>query len=96
LARTHPHAVIIMDIGFIGLGHMGGGIAAKLLKPGRRLKVWNRSPEPVSLLVAEGAVAATNPADALDVDIAFSMLASDEIIEAVIVESSRWIGRAKA
>lgn len=76
-----------MDIGFIGLGHMGAGIAARLLKPGRALKVWNRSPEPVARLVAEGAAAAASPADALDVDIAFSMLASDEVIEAVVVGS---------
>ncbi len=76
-----------MDIGFIGLGHMGGGIAARLLKPGRPLKVWNRSPEPVARLVAEGAAAAASPADALDVDVVFSMLASDEVIEAVVVGS---------
>lgn len=76
-----------MDIGFIGLGNMGGGIAAKLLKPGRPLKVWNRSPAPVARLVAEGAAAAASPADALDVDVVFSMLASDEVIEAVVVGS---------
>jgi 3-hydroxyisobutyrate dehydrogenase-like beta-hydroxyacid dehydrogenase len=76
-----------MDIGFIGLGNMGGGIAAKLLKPGRRLKVWNRSPEPVARLEAEGAEAAATPAKALDVDIAFAMLANDEVFEAVILDS---------
>ncbi len=37
--------------------------------------------------MAEGAVAAASVADALDVDIAFSMLASDEVIEAAILES---------
>jgi 3-hydroxyisobutyrate dehydrogenase-like beta-hydroxyacid dehydrogenase len=76
-----------MDIGFIGLGHMGAGIAARLLKPGRRLKVWNRSPEPVARLVAQGALAAANPADALDSDIAFSMLANDDTIEEMILNS---------
>jgi 3-hydroxyisobutyrate dehydrogenase-like beta-hydroxyacid dehydrogenase len=76
-----------MDIGFIGLGHMGGAIAARLLKPGRRLKVWNRSPEPVARLVAKGAQAAASPAEALDADVAFSMLANDEAIEDVIVKS---------
>jgi 3-hydroxyisobutyrate dehydrogenase-like beta-hydroxyacid dehydrogenase len=76
-----------MDIGFIGLGHMGGGIAAKLLKPGRPLKVWNRSPGPVARLVAQGAEAAASPAEALDADVTFSMLANDEVIEALIVES---------
>ena len=76
-----------MDISFIGLGNMGGGIAAKLLKPGRRLKVWNRSREPVARLEAAGAMAVASPAEALDTDIAFSMLANDDVIEAVIVES---------
>jgi 3-hydroxyisobutyrate dehydrogenase-like beta-hydroxyacid dehydrogenase len=85
-AKASTRAVI-MDIGFIGLGNMGGGIAAKLLKPGRRLKVWNRSPEPIARLTAAGAQAATNVADALDADVAFSMLANDEAIEAVIVQS---------
>jgi hypothetical protein len=36
-----------MDIGFIGLGHMGSGIALNLLKRGHRIKVWNRSADPV-------------------------------------------------
>ncbi len=76
-----------MDIGFIGLGNMGGGIAAKLLEPGRRLRVWNRSPEPVARLVAAGAQAASSAADALDADVAFSMLANDDAIEAAIVGS---------
>ena len=76
-----------MDIGFIGLGHMGSGIAARLLKPGRRLTVWNRSPEPVARLVAQGAQAAATPAQALDAEIAFSMLANDEAIEATLLES---------
>lgn len=76
-----------MDIGFIGLGHMGSGIAARLLKPGRRLTVWNRSPEPVARLVAQGAQAAATPAQALDADIAFSMLANDEAIEATLLQS---------
>jgi 3-hydroxyisobutyrate dehydrogenase-like beta-hydroxyacid dehydrogenase len=76
-----------MDIGFIGLGHMGGGIAGRLLKPGRRLKVWNRSPEPVARLAAEGAAAASSAADAFDADVTFSMLANDDAIEEVIVAS---------
>jgi 3-hydroxyisobutyrate dehydrogenase-like beta-hydroxyacid dehydrogenase len=76
----------IMDIGFIGLGNMGGGIAAKLLKPGRRLRVWNRSPEPVARLVALGAEASPTPVEALDADVTFSMLANDDVLEAVIVE----------
>jgi 3-hydroxyisobutyrate dehydrogenase-like beta-hydroxyacid dehydrogenase len=85
---------MIMDVGFIGLGRMGAGIAAKLLKPGRRLIVWNRSKEPVSLLVSQGAVTAESPAEALDADITFSMLADDSVFDAVIVESGA-LGQAR-
>jgi 3-hydroxyisobutyrate dehydrogenase-like beta-hydroxyacid dehydrogenase len=85
--RNAAHWAVVMDIGFIGLGNMGGGIAAKLLKPGRRLKVWNRSPEPMARLETEGATAVSSAAEALDTAVAFSMLANDDVIEAVIVES---------
>ncbi len=44
-----------MRIGFIGLGGMGQGMAANLLKAGHEVVVWNRSPEPVQGLVAQGA-----------------------------------------
>ncbi len=74
-----------MDIGFVGLGHMGAGIALNLLKAGHRVRVWNRSPEPVERLKAEGADAADNVAAVFDADVAFSMLASDEVIEQVIL-----------
>jgi 3-hydroxyisobutyrate dehydrogenase-like beta-hydroxyacid dehydrogenase len=76
-----------MDIGFIGLGHMGAGVAGNLLKAGHHVRVWNRSPEAVRRLVDQGAVAAATPAEAFDAEVVFSMLASDEVIEAVIVDS---------
>lgn len=34
-----------MKIGFIGLGHMGAGMAASLLKAGHDLVVFNRTLE---------------------------------------------------
>ena len=33
-----------MKVGFIGLGNMGGGMAANLLKAGHALTVYNRTP----------------------------------------------------
>jgi phosphoglycerate dehydrogenase-like enzyme len=33
---------IVMKIGFIGLGHMGAGMAANLLKAGHEVSVYNR------------------------------------------------------
>jgi 3-hydroxyisobutyrate dehydrogenase-like beta-hydroxyacid dehydrogenase len=76
-----------LDIGVVGLGHMGYGIASNLLKSGHRVKAWNRSPEPMDRLSAEGAVKARSVTDAFDVDIAFSMLANDEAIEQAILDS---------
>ncbi len=50
-----------MKIGFIGLGRMGGHVAANLLKAGHSVTVWNRSQGPVQELVAKGAIAAKSP-----------------------------------
>ena len=52
------------NIGVVGLGAMGKAIASNLLKAGFHTTVWNRSPEPVSELVSQGAVAAKNVGDA--------------------------------
>ncbi len=42
-------------------GRHGQGMAANLLKAGHEVVVWNRSPEPVQGLVAQGARAAASP-----------------------------------
>ncbi|HEY1877211.1 MAG TPA: NAD(P)-dependent oxidoreductase [Rhizomicrobium sp.] len=69
-----------MKIGFIGLGRMGGHVAANLLKAGHQVTVWNRSPGPVAELVAKGAAAAKSPEEALQGDAAFSMLSNDQVM----------------
>jgi 3-hydroxyisobutyrate dehydrogenase-like beta-hydroxyacid dehydrogenase len=76
-----------MKIGFVGLGNMGQAMAANLLKGGHQLVVWNRSPGPVQTLVDQGAVAATEPAQAFAVDVVFSMLADDKALREVLLES---------
>lgn len=72
-----------MNIGFVGLGHMGSGIAENLLKAGHAVTAWNRSPAPVAALREKGASAAGTPAQALRGDVLFSMLASDAAIRDV-------------
>ena len=42
-----------MKIGFIGLGHMGTGMATNLLKAGHDLTVYNRTPDKAQALVKE-------------------------------------------
>jgi 3-hydroxyisobutyrate dehydrogenase-like beta-hydroxyacid dehydrogenase len=67
---------------------MGSGIAANLLKAGHEVTVWNRSPEPVEALAAQGAVAAKTPADAMQGEVLFSMLASDQIMQEVGLDAA--------
>ena len=50
-------------LGFIGLGIMGRGMAANLLRAGFPLTVWNRTRSRMDELVAAGARAADSPAD---------------------------------
>ena len=49
---------------FIGLGHLGGNLAASLLRNGFAVTVFDRDPAAVERLVALGATAAGSPAKA--------------------------------
>lgn len=52
-----------MELGIFGLGRMGGDMARRLNRDGHKCVVYNRSPEKVKQLEAEGAIAARDPAD---------------------------------
>ena len=52
------------EIGFIGLGNMGGPMAANLIHAGHKLKVFDLSQAAVARLAGAGAGAATSAADA--------------------------------
>lgn len=74
-----------MSIGFIGLGAMGSGIAANLVKAGHQTRVWNRTPSKADQLVAAGAQEAKSPADtAVDAAIVFSMVSDDAALLAIL------------
>ncbi|MBS3131789.1 decarboxylating 6-phosphogluconate dehydrogenase [Candidatus Woesearchaeota archaeon] len=54
----------IKEMGFAGLGRMGGNMAARLLKNSKiKVTVWNRSPEPVKEAVKKGAAASKDMKD---------------------------------
>jgi 3-hydroxyisobutyrate dehydrogenase-like beta-hydroxyacid dehydrogenase len=76
-----------MEVGFIGLGHMGLPIARNLLKSGHRLVVYNRTPSKAMALAAEGAQVAERPADACRGDVLVTMLPDDEAVEEVVFGS---------
>jgi len=73
-----------MKVGFIGLGNMGSGMAANLLKAGHEVAVYNRSAEKTRPLVEQGARYAAQVADACRADAVFTMLADDHALECVV------------
>jgi 3-hydroxyisobutyrate dehydrogenase-like beta-hydroxyacid dehydrogenase len=77
----------VMNVGFIGLGHMGSGMAARLLQAGHRLTAYNRTPARAAALVAQGARTAATVAEACRGDAVVTMLANDEAVEEVVFGS---------
>jgi len=74
----------MLKIGYIGLGLMGKAIARNILKAGFPLVVHNRSRPAVEELVAEGAHAASSPAEvAAQVDVVFTNLPDTPDVEKV-------------
>jgi 6-phosphogluconate dehydrogenase len=52
-----------MELGIVGLGRMGGGMAARLVKGGHRVVGFARTPTTVAAAVADGVVGASSLAD---------------------------------
>ncbi|WP_027168112.1 NAD(P)-dependent oxidoreductase [Mesorhizobium sp. WSM3224] len=70
---------------FIGLGHLGGNLAASLLRNGFAVTVFDRDPAAVERLVALGATPAASPADAAArTGNAITCLPSPKVSEAVL------------
>jgi 3-hydroxyisobutyrate dehydrogenase-like beta-hydroxyacid dehydrogenase len=74
-----------MNIGFIGLGRMGAGMAHNLLRAGHEVTVYNRTREKAEALSKAGAQVADSPADACrNAEAVFTMLADDAAVEQVV------------
>jgi 3-hydroxyisobutyrate dehydrogenase-like beta-hydroxyacid dehydrogenase len=67
-----------MRIGFIGLGRMGAGMAANLVRTGNEVTVFNRTEAKADPLVKLGARRARSIAEACHGDLVFTMVANDE------------------
>ncbi|WP_414040443.1 NAD(P)-dependent oxidoreductase [Acidithiobacillus sp. M4-SHS-6] len=74
-----------MKIGFIGLGQMGSGMAARLQASGEPLTLFNRSPEKLQALIDQGAQAAQSLRDFADTDVIFTMLADDHAVASLVL-----------
>ncbi|MCY0876257.1 MAG: NAD(P)-dependent oxidoreductase, partial [Firmicutes bacterium] len=79
----------MMHIGFIGLGTMGLPMARNLQKAGFPLTVFNRTPDKVETLRAEGARVAFSPAQVAEQsDVVITMLTADDAVREVLVGTS--------
>jgi len=68
----------MQKVGFLGLGTMGGGMAARLLGAGFAVTAWNRNAARAEPLRAAGAAIAASPRDAAaGADVVISMVADD-------------------
>jgi 3-hydroxyisobutyrate dehydrogenase-like beta-hydroxyacid dehydrogenase len=81
-----------MRIGFIGLGNIGGAMAANLVADGVELHVHDVDPARVRALAEKGAVACRGPADVAEQsEVTFLSLPTPEVVEAVVDE---WLAGA--
>ncbi|MGI9378758.1 MAG: 3-hydroxyisobutyrate dehydrogenase, partial [Methyloligellaceae bacterium] len=84
------------DIGFIGLGNMGGPMASNLIQAGHRLKVYDVIEDAVSALVSSGAEAADSPGlAARDVDFVISMLPAGQHVREVYLGEGAVISNSR-
>lgn len=84
-------------IAYLGMGIMGRGMAANLLKAGYPVTVWNRTPERCAPLVAAGASQAATPAEAVaDADVVLYCLSDDAAVEDLVWGSGDLLSGVKA
>lgn len=79
-----------MQIGFIGLGSMGTGMALNLVKAGHGGRAWNRSkltPDAVP-----GVTLVESAAEAFQTDAVFTMLSDDPAIREVVLDAGLLVG----
>ena len=82
-----------MKIGFIGLGNMGGGMAANLVKAGHSVNAFDLSAEALARAKDNGCATFTNVRDAVaDVEAVVPMLPNGKIVAKV--EPGDVIGQA--
>ena len=71
-------------IAFIGLGHMGGGMAPNLVKAGHEVRAFDLVPEAVEKAAQAGCSAAPSAAEAVkDADVVITMLPAAKHVRAV-------------
>lgn len=72
------------ELGYVGLGVMGGGVVRRLLAADHSVTVWNRSAEKAEPLLAAGARWAASPREVTEQsDVVFTMVTNTAAVQAV-------------
>src|SRR6516225_1149273 len=73
-----------MEVGLIGVGQMGSGIAKNLLLNGHRLTIYNRTASRAEPFLSQGARVAASVPEACRSGLVLTMLADDAAVESVV------------
>jgi 3-hydroxyisobutyrate dehydrogenase len=74
----------VAELGFVGLGTMGGGVVRRLLAAGHAVTVWNRTREKAEPLLEAGASWADTPRSVAELsEIVFTMVTNTAAVQAV-------------
>ncbi|GER26737.1 6-phosphogluconate dehydrogenase family protein [Striga asiatica] len=84
-ASIHPTRT---RIGWIGIGVMGGAMAARLISAGYSLSIYARSPSKAASLLSLGASLAASPADlAASSDVVFTMIGHPSDVQTLVLDT---------
>ena len=72
-------------LGWLGTGRMGAAMAARLLKAGHPVTVWNRTAAKAQALAEHGATVAGSIAELAGQDIVFVMVSTPRDLEEVVL-----------
>ncbi len=85
ISRARREGRPVVNVGFIGLGVMGGPMALRLAHAGTPLVVWNRTPHRAEPLRAAGAEVAADAAEVFArAEVVLLMLADEAAVDAVL------------
>ena len=72
------------DVGYVGLGVMGGGVAKRLLDAGHRVTGWNRTKEKARWLIDAGMRWGETPREVAErSEVVFTMVTNTAAVQAV-------------
>src|SRR6476619_1621210 len=73
-----------LTVGWLGTGHMGAALAARIGRAGLDLTVWNRTRRKAEPLMEVGAKVADEPVELADRDVVFTMVTTSAALEQVV------------